>query len=327
MATVDVIVPCYKYGHFLRECVESVLAQSLRTVRVLIIDDASPDATAEVATQLMREDPRVAFIRHAANRGHIETYNEGIEWASADYMLLLSADDVLLPGALMRATRFMDDRKEVGLIHGGWVDYHLMASLSPLDDEDGTWHLSSGAAFLTQICATGQNPICTPTAIVRTTLQKGLGGYRAELPHSGDLEMWMRFAAHSAVARVDKPLAVRRRHDRNMSSEFYATVVQDYFQRKAAFDAFFDSFADKIPEGRRLQANAYRTLAEQMFWTGIGQFCRRNRRTSQQLLSLAFELRPDLRFRPPLSRLLRIREVDRRIRDALAAAVGRAGAV
>jgi len=56
MATVDVIVPCYNYGCFLRECVESVLTQSLQTVRVLIIDDASGDKTPIVADELMREE-------------------------------------------------------------------------------------------------------------------------------------------------------------------------------------------------------------------------------------------------------------------------------
>ena len=45
MSSVDVIVPCYRYAHFLRECVESILSQSIGNVRVLIIDDASPDKT------------------------------------------------------------------------------------------------------------------------------------------------------------------------------------------------------------------------------------------------------------------------------------------
>ena len=108
MSSVDVIVPCYRYGHFLRGCVESALAQTGADVRVLIIDDASPDNTAEVATELAKEDSRVSFFRHAVNKGHIATYNEGIEWVSGDYMLLLSADDYLLPGALARAAELMD---------------------------------------------------------------------------------------------------------------------------------------------------------------------------------------------------------------------------
>ena len=53
-SSVDVIVPCYRYGHFLRMCVESVLAQSYSPVRVLIIDDASPDNSGEIAQCLLK---------------------------------------------------------------------------------------------------------------------------------------------------------------------------------------------------------------------------------------------------------------------------------
>jgi glycosyltransferase involved in cell wall biosynthesis len=69
MSSVDVIVPCYRYGHFLRECVESVLTQSLEDVRVLILDDASPDYTHEVGAELAPEDSRVTLVRHQVNKG------------------------------------------------------------------------------------------------------------------------------------------------------------------------------------------------------------------------------------------------------------------
>src|SRR5437868_6552354 len=113
MASVSVFVPCYKYAHYLRACVTSILTQPDVDVRVLILDDCSPDNTPEVARQLVREDSRVEYRRHPTNRGHIETYNEGIEWTSGDYCLLLSADDMLAPGALARAARVMDDHPEV----------------------------------------------------------------------------------------------------------------------------------------------------------------------------------------------------------------------
>lgn len=112
------IVPCYRYGRFLRECVESILAQYGVTVQVLIIDDVSPGDTAEVARDLAREDPGVTFLQHTNNRGHISTYNEGIEWASAEYLLILSADDYLLPGALNRAASLMDANHRVGFTFG-----------------------------------------------------------------------------------------------------------------------------------------------------------------------------------------------------------------
>ena len=57
LARIDVFIPCYKYGCFLYQCVNSVLDQAGVDVRVLVIDDASPDNTAEVAAALAREDP------------------------------------------------------------------------------------------------------------------------------------------------------------------------------------------------------------------------------------------------------------------------------
>src|SRR3954471_18429980 len=108
MSRVDVIVPCYNYAHFLRECVSSLLSQEGVDVRVLIIDDCSPDNTPEVAAKLLAKDRRVEYRRHEINIGHIATYNEGLEWGTGAYMLLLSADDMLTPGAFRRAARLMD---------------------------------------------------------------------------------------------------------------------------------------------------------------------------------------------------------------------------
>lgn len=57
MASVDVIIPNYEYGRFLRDCVTSVLRQNIEALRVLIIDNASTDDSVEVARALAREDP------------------------------------------------------------------------------------------------------------------------------------------------------------------------------------------------------------------------------------------------------------------------------
>src|ERR1700722_3515157 len=115
MPSVSVVIPCYKYGHFLEECTQSVLEnQPGVDVRVLIIDDASPDDSADVARAIAARDPRVEVAVHAGNKGHIATYNEGLlDWADGDYSVLLSADDRLTPGALTRATALLDANPDV----------------------------------------------------------------------------------------------------------------------------------------------------------------------------------------------------------------------
>jgi len=127
VTTVSVVIPCYKYGHFLEEAVSSMLDdQSGVDVRVLIIDDASPDDSAEVANKIAARDSRVEVIVHAVNKGNIATFNEGLlEWADGDYCALVSADDRATPGALARARDLLDANPGVGFVYGHalWVTH------------------------------------------------------------------------------------------------------------------------------------------------------------------------------------------------------------
>ena len=256
MSSVDVIVPCYRYGHFLRQCVESILTQSLKNVRVLIIDDASPDETAGVAAELVKQDCRVTSLRHGTNQGHIYTYNEGIEWASSDYMLVLSADDYLLPGSLSRAVKLLDSHSHVGFVFGNVIELKSADTSGQLQDmvDEGVASIErilQGLEFIEMSGA--DNIVKTPTAIVRTELQKRLGGYRPELPHSGDMEMWLRLAAHGQVGIVEAYQAVYRRHSANMSNDYCPQYgLPDLQQRKSAFDCFFRTCGDVVPNAQRL---------------------------------------------------------------------------
>jgi glycosyltransferase involved in cell wall biosynthesis len=299
MSSVDVIVPCYRYGNFLRECVTSVLAQSVQNVRVLIIDDASPDNTAEVASDLAREDPRVTFLRHAQNKGHIATYNEGIDWVSADYLLLLSADDFLLPGALGRATDLMDAHPEVGFTFGKAVILDDRGATSQTNADDGFedkkgWRILTGLEFIE--LSGSRNIVPTPTAVVRTELQKRLGGYRPELPHSGDMEMWLRLAAHASVGMSEAYEAVYRRHAGNMSLEYtMKTWLPDLQQRRAAFDCFFQTCSYVIPDAQQLRRKLFLLLGRDAVGYASSAFNEGKMEVSEEISQYALELSPEVK--------------------------------
>lgn len=257
MSSVDVVVPCYRYGCFLRECVESVLAQRGVDVRVFIIDDASPDNTSEIATALSNESSRVTFVRHLTNKGHIATYNEGIDMVSAAYYMILSADDYLLPGALYRSTQLMEAHNEVGFVFSHAINFR---SELPTGDCETAWRIMPGLNFIRLSGA--KNMVPTPTAVVRTDLQKRVGGYRSELPHSGDMELWFRLAAHSDVGFLGINQAFYRRHSNNMSL-LYTTQswLPDLHQRKTAIDLFIRTCTNQLPEAKRLHRGLLRSLA------------------------------------------------------------------
>jgi hypothetical protein len=84
--------------------------------------------------------------------------------------------------------------------------------------------------------------------VVRTELQKRLGGYRRELPHSGDLEMWLRLAAHASAGILSQYQAAHRLHGNNMQFFYYRDHLPDLEQRKAAFDFILESCSRVFPD-------------------------------------------------------------------------------
>jgi glycosyltransferase involved in cell wall biosynthesis len=297
MAKVDILVPCYNYGRFLEGCVRSVLDQSIRDVRVLIIDDASSDDSLSTAEKLANADQRVTIIAHARNKGHIQTYNEGIDWADSDYFLLLSADDLLVQGALARAVAIMDENRDIGLTYGESVVWQDGLPFPSIDSVHSyTW---SRQDVVKEMCRSAINFVPTPTAIARTSNQKAIGGYRPSLPHAGDMEMWLRFAGHGAVARIDAVQAIYRTHAAAMSKAYVSAVYPDLRQRRLAFESFFSEYGSSLTDLHELRSQASCALAQQAIRSGVA-LLRRGRLTGLQLVREALSLDPRLCYSPLL---------------------------
>jgi glycosyltransferase involved in cell wall biosynthesis len=293
MAPVDVIVPCYNYGDLLETCVASVLSQQEVDARVLIMDDASTDSTPEVGRRLAARDPRVKYRRHDVNRGHIATYNEALDDVTADYCMILSADDLLTPGSLMRATRLMDAHPEVGLTYGRDITFRHAPPTQPATGGKYRGHrILTYLEFLDISCRLGHTPIQAPTAIARTALHREIGGYRPELPHSGDTEIWLRMAVHAAVAELDVEQAFRRLHAANMSLGY--SPLRRLEEQKRAYDTHFREYAPPWPQVADLERVANRTIAEAAFWRGTTAFENGDQRTCDAFLAFAVGICPDI---------------------------------
>lgn len=303
MSRVDVIIPCYRYGHFLKSCVESVVRQEGVEVRALIIDDGSPDNTFEVAAKLQEEHLCVDYIRHEMTRGHIATYNHGFEWVNGDYVLLLSADDLLTPGALCRAARLMDVHPEVGLTYGRDVVFET----GPLPPYTGSvsgdcgYEILTYQRFLEISCALGHTPIQAPTVLVRASLHKKIGGYEADLPHTADTEIWLRLAANSAVGVLDAEQAFRRIHRQNMS--FSYSSPQRLLEQKKAFDRHFQWCGNRFGDTDRMGRFLCDALAEKALWSASNALEQGDQDVCEEFYRLAVELNPAVRKWPLWSRL------------------------
>ena len=184
---VSVVVPCYNYGHFLGACVDSVLTQAGVDVDVLIVDDASPDGSRDVAEAIAAREPRVRVLRNPVNRGNIATYNIGLERVEGTYVLLLSADDMLTPGALSRAVALMERHPPVGFVYGGRSSSRRSRRLRRAT-RTRSWLVWKGDDWLRDNCRRATNVIRSSDAVIRRSVLERVGGYREDLPHSGDHE-------------------------------------------------------------------------------------------------------------------------------------------
>lgn len=226
----------------------------------IVIDDASPDGSGAVVREMAAADDRITAVVHERNRGHIATYNEGLEQATGDYVVLMSADDALAPGALARATALMEAEPTVGFTYG----FPLTFVDQPQDGrtEVRNWTVWRGLEWIELRCRKGLNCILCPEVVMRTSVQHAIGGYDPNLPHSGDLEMWMRAAAVSDVGRVNGPVQAHYRiHPQSMQRTTYSGHVVDLEGRLAAFDKVLASPDSQVPGRERMMAIARRSLA------------------------------------------------------------------
>jgi glycosyltransferase involved in cell wall biosynthesis len=266
-ALVKVIVPCYRYGDLLEDCLASITSQEGVDVRVLIVDDCSPDDTADVAARLCEADERISFRRHQENVGLIGTANEGLEWAAdSDYVVLLSADDFLTPGCLRRAVTVMQDNPAVGLVYGR---PQFFEPGPPPRPEPARWRgtaIWSGERWIERRCHAAHNCIASPEAVVRTSVQRRVGGYDLACYHTSDLNMWLRIAAVADVAYVRGATQAMYRIHADSMLRSDADPMVDLRERRNGFERFFDA-ADSHLEGRPgMERKVRRTLARQALW-------------------------------------------------------------
>lgn len=257
---VSVVIPCYRYGVYLPAAVASALDQADLDVDVLIVDDASPDDSAKVAEELASADPRVDVLVHEENAGHIRTYNDGLAKATGDYLVLLSADDLLPRNSLTRAVALMEAQPSVGMVYGWPQNFEDVAP--PASTAMETWTVWDGEAWLRAVVRRGDNPIMSPEVVMRRSAWEAAGPFDPRLPHSADLALWLAAAAFADVGRVNgPPQAYYRVHGSNMHLTTYAGWQVDLQERLRTFEIALAEGDARPADAERLLSRARRSLA------------------------------------------------------------------
>jgi glycosyltransferase involved in cell wall biosynthesis len=215
---VSFIVPCYKLAHLLPDCIHSILSQTYGDFEILVMDDCSPDRTAEVAQSF--KDLRVIHVRNQTNLGHLRNYNEGIRRARGEYVWLISADDRLRKdGALARYVQVMEAHPVVGFVFCPAVGLQHGEETGLIEwtsngNQDG---IIDGRRFLSELIH--ENSISAPAVMVRKRCYDQLGAFPLDLPYAGDWYLWCLFALNYDVAYCSEPVVSYRLHGLSMTNQ------------------------------------------------------------------------------------------------------------
>lgn len=242
--TVSVIIPCFNYARFLQQCVQSVLSQAEVDVDVIIVDDASTDGSLALATALASRDHRVRVFSNAVNSGPVVTFNRGLVEATGEFVVRLDADDMLTPGSLRRAAEVMMTLPNVGLVYGRPVHFSDTPPRRVRTKTRG-WLVWEGLDWLALRCRGGTNVITSPEVVMRRAVLMRVGGQRS-LPHTHDMEHWLRIATACDVAYVvGVDQAWHRDHPASLSASLPDIEVMR--ERLRAFETVLDQ-ADRHGE-------------------------------------------------------------------------------
>jgi glycosyltransferase involved in cell wall biosynthesis len=205
---VSVVIPCYKQAHFLSEAIESVLRQTYPAVEIIVVDDGSPDDTAEVASRYQR----IRCIRQE-NQGIAGARNMGYRTSTGAYLIFLDADDRLTPTAVETHLRCFSDHPDAGFVVGD-ID-HIAADGSYLGSP--RWPLLE-ADYYEQLLRV--NHVANTIAVMfrRDTVETA-GAFKSFFTPAEDYELLLSAARSFPSAHHRDVVALYRRHHSSQSRQ------------------------------------------------------------------------------------------------------------
>jgi glycosyltransferase involved in cell wall biosynthesis len=210
MPLVSVVLTSYNHARYLSQAIESVLAQTLKDIEVVAIDDASRDESPAI---LQRYADRVKVIQHETNRGTYASLNEGIAHTSAPCIAILNSDDLWLPEKLEKQVAVMESDARIGLVHTAFRP--IDAEGNPIDGNPlgVRFHPNPQGDLLAELLT--RNLFITSSVLFRRECLERCGWFEERLFGMGDWDMWLRIAEHYRIGYVSEVLTLYRIHGQN----------------------------------------------------------------------------------------------------------------
>jgi glycosyltransferase involved in cell wall biosynthesis len=193
---VSIIVPCYNYGHFLAETLESLKNQTLENWECIVVDDGSTDNTREIAQNFTSKDSRYTYL-YQQNAGLSAARNAGILSSKGDYIQLLDADDFIADGKLKEQVELFKKYGSISIVYGEiryFKTSHPKDLFYTLNGGTEAWMkpFQSHEIFTENLMQ--NNLFAVNCALIKRAIIRECGYFNTNLKSVEDWEFWVRCA-------------------------------------------------------------------------------------------------------------------------------------
>jgi glycosyltransferase involved in cell wall biosynthesis len=211
--TVDVVIPTYNGLPYLKEAVDSVLAQTYQDFILYIIDDGSTDKKATQKYVKALKDPRVNYFRKP-NGGQATARNYGIRKSSSEYLAFLDSDDIWLPDKIREQVGYLNKNPDAGLVYG----YHYL--INEHEKVVGEVKYNREGKLFKYLVEGNRISGSGSMVMVRRSVFDDVGLFREDFLIGEDWEMWLRIAYKYQIGCIHKFLARLRALPEGMQKDY-----------------------------------------------------------------------------------------------------------
>ena len=263
---ISVILPVYNAEAYVREAVESILAQTFTDFECIIINDGSTDGSGAILHELAARDNRILLVEQP-NGGLVSALNKGLEIARADLIARMDADDVSMPERFALQYARMVQNPELAVLGSFMRNMDKEGDIIGLDKYPLT---PKAAARHVEYSGC---PVAHATVMMRRDAVLKAGGYRNAFFHAEDYDLWLRMIDLGyAFASLPQPLYDRRWHGANVSKVHRETQVRNSILARVTRRMRKAGFLDPFERVEAIDAKLIRTLPAHLQLTLEGVF-------------------------------------------------------
>ena len=205
MSRLTVLMPAYNVGPYIKEAIESVLAQTFKDFTLLVIDDCSTDNTAEVVHSF--SDSRIRYEKNDHNLGLAENLNRGLDLSDTELCARMDGDDIAEPNWLETGVKILDTHPEVGICSFGFQFFGTKTSVVrfPENNEDSKAQMLFGCTVIVPVFR-------------RSVMAENGFRYSTEAFPAEDYMMWSHCYRVTRVYNVQQTMFHYRMHETQIST-------------------------------------------------------------------------------------------------------------